>query len=91
MDEIIKEARAYYCYTWPFQLQSDIMFFKGIRITRRTFERYDMKEVERFAYTLVRFGIAQKEYTKWGFNGVKEWDAQAAYFIRMWRVRNVGT
>lgn len=34
---VIEEARAYFNYTWPEQLTSGVMFFKGVRITKAQF------------------------------------------------------
>lgn len=38
MDERIREAAAAWNHCWPAQLESGVMFFKGLRITRAEFE-----------------------------------------------------
>ena len=38
MDDRIREAAAAWNYCWPTQLESGVMFYKGLRITRDEFE-----------------------------------------------------
>ena len=37
MDDRIYEAAAAWTYEWPAQLESGVMFYKGLRITRAQF------------------------------------------------------